>query len=182
VDYPGRLAAAGLAEPGTLYRYAVGRIVVWSPRESGADPAALDIRALARPAVRKIAIANPKHAPYGRAAVAALKHYGIYEAVADRLVLGESVSQAAQFVESRSADAGIIANSLALSPRMAARGRCREIPASAHPPIEQAVIILKSSQRKAAALAFLEYLRSPEAAEKWRRWGFARPAQEPEKR
>src|SRR6266545_5774510 len=88
ISYPKKLEAAGLTEPGTLYMYAVGRIVVWVPKDSPIDVASLGIKALQHPSVKKIAIANPKHAPYGRAAVVAMEHYKIHEAVKDKLVLG----------------------------------------------------------------------------------------------
>src|SRR5437868_8021452 len=96
-DYPKKLIEAGLAEPSSFSRYAIGRLVLWTPESSVLDVEHRGMDTLLDPAVKKIAIANPQHAPYGRAAVAALRHYGIYEKVADRLVLGENVSQAAQF-------------------------------------------------------------------------------------
>src|SRR5438445_5658373 len=96
IGYPKRLEQAGLAEPGTLYMYAVGRIVLWVPKGSPIDLLSLGIRALQHPAVKKIAIANPKHAPYGRAAVTAMEHYKVYDALKDKFVLGENISQTAQ--------------------------------------------------------------------------------------
>src|SRR5216683_7754104 len=100
IEYPQRLEAAGFAEPGTLYEYAVGRIVIWMPRSSSVDVARLGWKSLLDARVEKIAIANPEHAPYGRAAVAALRRAGIYEQVRAKLVYGENISQAAQFVDS----------------------------------------------------------------------------------
>src|ERR1700720_205600 len=92
IDYPKRLEAAGLAEPGTLYPYATGKIVLWVPNESKLD-LNHGLHALLDPAVHKIAIANPEHAPYGRAAVAALRHENLYDQVSPRFVLGENISQ-----------------------------------------------------------------------------------------
>src|SRR2546428_183571 len=104
ISYPKKLEEAGLAEPGTLYMYAVGRIVVWVPKGSPIDVASFGIKALQHPSIKRIAIANPKHAPYGRAAVAAMEHFKVYDAVKDKLVLGENISQTAQFVQTGRAD------------------------------------------------------------------------------
>src|SRR5579863_4469497 len=103
MDYPRQLIAAGDADGATLHRYAVGTLVLWAPSASPLDPERQGIKLLSDPSVKKIAIANPEHAPYGRAAAAALKRYGLYERAASRLVLGENVAQAAQFVESGNA-------------------------------------------------------------------------------
>ena len=110
-EYPQELTAEGLAAKDTLYRYAVGRLVLWVPGDSPLDLSKLGMKGLLDPSVKKISIANPATAPYGRAADAALRHFGIYDQVSSRLVLGENVSQAAQFVESGNAQAGLIVNS-----------------------------------------------------------------------
>src|SRR4029450_2519889 len=117
VDYPKRLEDVGLAEPGSRYEYARGRLVLWARRDAGID-VSRGLSILADSRVRRIAIANPDHAPYGRAAVAALRADGLYDRVRSKLVVGENISQAAQFAESGSADAGLIALSLALSPAL----------------------------------------------------------------
>ncbi len=170
--YPKKLEAAGLAEPGTLYRYAAGRIVLWVPKESPIDTDR-GLLVLTEAGIHRIAIANPQHAPYGRAAVAALRHAGIYECVRGKLVLGENISQAAQFVESANADIGILALSLAQAPALKTKGRYFEIPESFHPPIEQGVILLKSSHEKKAAQQFLDFLRKPEIVKLMRSYGFS---------
>jgi molybdate transport system substrate-binding protein len=175
IEYPRKLAAAGLAEPGTLYEYAVGRIVIWMPADARADPAKLGWKALLEPGVERIAIANPEHAPYGRAAVAALRNAGVYEQVRRRLVYGENIAQAAQFVASGSAQAGILALSLAVSPPMR-DGKRWEIPADMHPPIEQGAIILKSSKDKEGARAFLAFLKSDAGRKILESYGFVLPA------
>jgi molybdate transport system substrate-binding protein len=174
IEYPRQLDAAGLAEPGTLYRYAVGRIVVWA-RKDGAVDVRAGLPALASPQVRRIAIANPDHAPYGRAAVAALRAAGLYDRVQDKLVLGENISQAAQFVDAGSADAGIIALSVALAPGLRERGIYAEIPASLHPPIEQAAVILKASRNKMVAQQLLAFIRRPDLVRLLETSGFAVP-------
>jgi molybdate transport system substrate-binding protein len=124
--------------------------------------------------VKKIAIANPEHAPYGRAAVAAIKKAGIYEQVKDKLIYGENISQAAEFVQSGNAQAGIVALSLALSPAMK-NGNRWEIPADSYPPIKQAVILLKASKNKDASRRFLEFVGGPQGREILQRLGFSVP-------
>jgi len=175
IDYPKKLEAAGLAEPGTLYPYATGKIVLWVPNESKLD-LSRGLQALLDPGIKKIAIANPEHAPYGRAAVAALKHDGIYDKVSSKFVLGENISQTASFVTSGSADIGIVALSLAVAPAMKDKGRYAEIPAGDYPPIEQAAIILKSSQQKETARRFIEFLKTPPILELLRNVGFSTPS------
>ena len=159
IAYPKKLQAAGLAEPGTLYEYAVGRIVIWMPASAKVDVGKQGWNALLAASVQKIAIANPEHAPYGRAAIAALQNAGVYESVKAKLVYGENISQAAQFVESGNAQAGIVAKSLALSPAMR-DGKRWDIPADMHPPLEQGAIVLKTAKNKDAARAFLEFVKS----------------------
>jgi len=174
VDYAKKLEAGGEAEPGTLYEYAVGRIVIWCPGDSKVEVAKEGWNALLDASVQKIAIANPGHAPYGRAAVAALKKAGIYEKVEPKLVYGENISQAAQFVQSGNAQAGIIALSLAISPPMK-DGKSWQVPAEMHPAIEQAAIVLKSAKHKDAARAFLESVKSKEGRATLEKFGFVIP-------
>lgn len=174
IEFPKKLAAAGLAEPGTLYRYATGRIVLWVRTDSAID-LSRGLQVLPDPAVRKIAIANPQHAPYGRAAVAALEHEKIYGQVRSKFVLGENISQTAQFVESGNADIGILALSLALAPTLKAEGRYVLIPASFYPPIDQGVVVLKSSQHKDIAQQFVAFLKRPEIVSLMRDFGFEIP-------
>ena len=177
VEYAKRLEAAGYAEPETLYTYAVGRIVLWMPPGTKMDVARLGWSGLLDASVQKIAIANPAHAPYGRAAVAALQKAGIYEQVKSKLVYGENISQTAQFVQSGSAQAGIIARSLAVSPGMS-EGKAWEIPAEMHPPIEQAVILLSGAKNKKAARAFWDFVRSATGRGILLKFGFAVPTTE----
>ena len=174
IAYPRKLEEAGLTVPGSLYPYAVGRIVVWVGKDSHLD-LSKGLEVLREPTIRKIAIANPKHAPYGRAAVAAMEHAHVYDGVKEKLVLGENISQAAQFVESGAADVGIIALSLALAPPMQAAGRFREIPADAHPPIEQGVVILKGVKSLESAKTFLSFVQGAEVQATMKRYGFIVP-------
>lgn len=175
IDYPRKLEATGLAEPGTLYEYAAGRIAIWMPADLRVDLARQGWNALLDSVVQKIAIANPEHAPYGRAAVGALKKARIYEQVKVKLVYGENISQAAQFVQSGNAQAGIIAMSLAISPGMK-DGKRWEIPSEMHPPIDQAAIVLKSAANKQGASAFLEFVKSETARATFSNYGFSLPA------
>jgi len=175
VDYPKKLESAGLAEPGTLYPYAVGKIVLWAPKDSPLD-VSKGLQALLDPSIHKIAIANPEHAPYGRAAVAALKHENLYQRVANKLVLGENISQTASFVVSGSADVGIVALSLALAPSLKDKGKYAEIPGQDYPAISQAAVILKSSSQKATAREFLNFAQSAEILQLLHSYGFATPS------
>jgi molybdate transport system substrate-binding protein len=175
IGYPKKLEESGFAVPGSVYRYAVGRIVLWAPARSPLAVEKLGMEALLDPAIKRIAIANPKHAPYGRAAVAAMQHFKVHDRVKDKLVLGENISQTAQFVESGASDIGIIALSLALAPVMKEAGKYWEIPAEAHPPLEQGAVILKSSKHQTEAKAFLEFLKGDRGREVMRQYGFVLP-------
>lgn len=174
VSFPQKLEAAGLAEPGTIYEYAKGEIVIWVPNSSKLD-LSKGLAVLLDPGIRKIAIANPLHAPYGAAAVAALKHDGIYDQVKGKFVQGENISQTAQFVQSGNADIGIVALSLALAPVMANAGRYAVIPPDDYPPLIQAAVILKSSHAQAAAKQFLEFLKEPATVALMGQYGFVIP-------
>ena len=174
IGYPKKLEEAGLVVPGSLYPYAVGRIVLWAGKGSHLD-LSKGLEILREPTIKKIAIANPKHAPYGRAAVAAMEHFKVYDQVKDKLILGENISQAAQFIESGACDAGIVALSLALAPPMKAAGQYWEIPATAHSPLEQGAVILKQSKHPEAARQFLEFMKGPQGQEIMRRYGFTLP-------
>jgi molybdate transport system substrate-binding protein len=175
IEYPRKLEAAGITETATLYEYAIGRIVIWTPPESKLDLAKLGWKVLLDSQVQKIAIANPEHAPYGRAAVAAMQKAGIYEQVKPKLVYGENISQTAQFVQSGNAQAGIVAMSLAVSPAMK-NGKQWEIPADMHPAIEQAAIIMKAAKNKQAAKAFLEFVKSKDGRAILEKYGFVIPS------
>jgi molybdate transport system substrate-binding protein len=177
IAYPTRLQQANLTEPNSLLKYAIGRIVIWIPPDSKINLIERKWDALLDPSVQKIAIANPEHAPYGRAAVEALKRAGIYDKVQPKLVYGENISQAAQFVQSGNAQAGIIALSLAVSPAMKT-GQRWGVPADQYAPIEQAAIIMKSARDKDAARAFLTFISSDAARSTLTNYGFEIPTGE----
>ncbi|HVL35659.1 MAG TPA: molybdate ABC transporter substrate-binding protein [Burkholderiales bacterium] len=158
--------------------YAIGRIALFVPQGS---PVSLDAdlkglaAALTAGSVRRFAIANPEHAPYGRAAREALINTHLWEAISPRLVLGENVSQAAQFITSGNAQAGIIAYSLALAPAVTARGRHILIPERHHAPLRQRMALLKGADD--TARAFYAFLQGSEAREILKRWGFLLPGE-----
>jgi molybdate transport system substrate-binding protein len=160
-----------------LYRYAVGRLVLWVPKDSLLDVEHKGMDVLLDPSVKKIAIANPQHAPYGRAAMAALKHYNLYEKISDRLVLGENISQAAQFAESGNAQVGFVALAHAIAPSMQGKGKYWIVPAEAYPALDQGVVVISRSAHQQDAAGFLEYVKTPEASAALQRYGFTLPAQ-----
>ncbi len=174
-DYPRRLEAAGFVRPGSRAPYAVGRIVLWVPNGSPIDAERDGLRALLHPFVKRVAIANPRHAPYGKAAVAALRHSGIYEAIEKKLVFGENMAQAAQFVQSGSAQAGLVALSVASAPAMRRAGRYWEVPQEKYPKLMQEAVILRWSRQPELAAYFLAHLRSAESQAVLRGFGFLSP-------
>jgi molybdate transport system substrate-binding protein len=132
-------------------------------------------RFLTRGSISHIAIANPEHAPYGRAAVAAMQAAGVYDAARTRLVLGENVAQAMQFVQSGAADTGLVALSLTLAPNMKGRGRLFEIPVGTYPRLEQGGAILKWAADVDAARALRGFLLSADGQAILKRYGFSVP-------
>ncbi len=174
VEYPRQLEQSGHAVRGSLYSYATGRLVLWTRNDSGID-VRQGLHVLLDARVRRIAIANPGHAPYGRAAVAALEHDQIYEQVRQKLVPGESISQAAQFAQSGGANVGLLALSLALSPAMKSSGAYVEIPDSYYPPIDQAAVVLARSRQPQRAQQFIDMLKQPAVMQMLSSYGFAPP-------
>ena len=172
IEYPKQLVASGHADAMSLYRYATGKIVLWARGDSGID-VKRGLIGLTDARVRRIAMANPQHAPYGRAAEAALRHDKVYDAVKSKLVLGENIAQTVQLVDSGNADAGIVSLSHALSPLLRSHGTYFEIPSSAYPPIEQAAVVLTSSTNKPLARQFLDYVKRPEIRRRLQQLGFA---------
>ncbi|MFL5355904.1 molybdate ABC transporter substrate-binding protein [Archangium sp.] len=174
--YPRKLAEQGLLSD-DVFSYAVGRLVVWVPKGSPLPVEQRGMDALREPAAKRIAIANPQHAPYGRAAEAAMKSKGVYDAVKDKLVLGENIAQTAQFVQSGSADVGIIALSLALAPAMKDQGRYWEVPLDAYPRMEQGGAILKRAEDPELARQFRDFLLGAEGKALLERHGFFLPGE-----
>jgi molybdate transport system substrate-binding protein len=177
IEYPKKLTAAGLAAKDSQFNYAVGRIVVWVPKDSSIDVEKLGIDSLAQSSVKKIAIANPEHAPYGRAAEAAMKKLGVYDRVKDRLVLGENIAQTAQFVETGAAEVGIIALSLAMAPAMKDKGKYWSVPLDAYPTLEQGGVILSWAKDAETTEQFKAYVTGPDGRAILKRYGFTLPAE-----
>ena len=161
LNYPKRLVDAGLADSASLTAYAKGTLVLWTRKDSGLPPPSLDL--LRSPDLKRLAIANPERAPYGRAAVAALTSLRLYGAVKPKLVTAENISQTAQFVDSGNADAGLISLTSALTPRLSSAGTYFVIPRELYPPIEQGAVIIASTTQHAAAQKLLDYLLSDPA-------------------
>ena len=165
MSYPKRLIDAGLADAAgssdstAPIIYAKGTLVLWSRKDSTLPPPSVDL--LRYPGLRRLAIANPDRAPYGRAAVAAITSLKLYDSLKAHLVTAEDIAQAAQFVESGNADAGLISMTSALTPRLSASGRYFVIPRDLYPPIEQGAVIIRRTTQRAEAHKFLDYLQSP---------------------
>ena len=176
IAYPRALEAEGHAH-GTTRPYALGRIVLWSAIR---DARTLGLKDLADPALGRIAIANPRHAPYGKRAEEALRAAGVWDTVQPRLVQGENIAQTAQFVQTGNATVGIIALSLALNPTLAAQGGHHLIDAALHAPLEQGFILTRQAQGKALATAFADYIGTEAARAVLVRYGFELPPEKPE--
>lgn len=171
IQYPRLLASEGLAAS-PVRTYAFGRLVIWSARR---DARQMKLADLADPAIRKIAIANPKHAPYGKRAEEALRAAGVWEKVQDRLVMGENIAQTAQYVQSGNAEVGLIALSLAMTPQLAALGGHSLIDDKLHAPLEQGFIITRRAADNPLAQRFADYVTSPAGRRILARYGFALP-------
>jgi molybdate transport system substrate-binding protein len=177
VDYPKRLVDQGFASADSGFAYAIGGLVVWVRKASPIPVEKLGIDALLDPSVQKIAIANPRHAPYGRAAEAAMKRLGVYDKSKDRLVYGENIIQTAQFVESGAADIGLISHSLAVAPPLRDEGRSWDVPPDAYPPLEQGGVILSWARDRPAAEALRRFILEDAGKEILRRYGFRLPGE-----
>jgi molybdate transport system substrate-binding protein len=169
-EYPQQLMQQGLAS--AIRPYAVGRIVLWSAKR---DASRMTLDDLARPEIRKIAIANPSHAPYGKRAQEALEKTGLWERVRNKLVFGENISQTAQYVDSGAVDVGIIALSLAVAPTLKNKGGHALIPDRLHAPLEQSFVILKRAERNPGARSFADFVSGREARAVMRAYGFELP-------
>jgi molybdate transport system substrate-binding protein len=174
MNYPRELIKAGAAEESSLYQYAIGRLALWTANTNLALTNGL--LALRNPAIKRIAIANPEHAPYGRAAREALRDAGLWDALQPRLVLGDNISQTAQFVQTGNADAGIVAMSLVLSPKLAKVGRWVPVPPETHSPLEQGAVLTRHGKDNSAARTYLKFLQSGQAREIFDRYGFRLPS------
>jgi molybdate transport system substrate-binding protein len=170
ISYPEKLAAAGFAA-GPTTPYAFGRIVLWSPKAQ-LDASKLSLEDLTRADITRIAIANPKHAPYGKRAEEALRSKNLMDKVEPKLVYGENIAQTAQFVQTGNAQVGIIALSLALSEALSKQGGYWLIPDTLHKPLKQGYIITKRAENNQLAKKFSAYISSAEARKIMVKYGF----------
>jgi molybdate transport system substrate-binding protein len=175
VEYPTQLVTQGYVTKEDYFLYAVGKLVVWVPKDSPLDLEKLGLRALLDPQVKRVALANPRHAPYGRAAEAALHKQGIYAEVQPKLVFGDNLDQAAHFAYSGATQAGILSLSLARGPTMHQQGRYWLVPAELHPPLAQAGVILSWAKEKEAARQLRDFLRSETGRTMLQRQGYDLP-------
>jgi molybdate transport system substrate-binding protein len=175
IEYPRRLAARHLTVPDSEFTYAIGRLVAWVPSSSTLDVVRRGLEVIADPSVAHVAIANPAHAPYGRAAVEAMQAAGVYETVKQKLVFGENVEQAFQFAQAEAADVGIVALSLAVAPTVRAHGRYVDIPLNSYARITQGGAILRWAADVASAHAFRAFLISREGRAVLEAYGFFLP-------
>jgi len=173
IGYPRELAKKGFAAS-EVKPYAIGRIVLWS---NSMDAAKMTLAVLADPKIARIAIANPKHAPYGKRAEEALRSAGLWDKVQSKLVFGENISQTAQFVLSGNAQVGIIALSLALNPELSKHGGYYLIPDKLHEPLEQGYVITKRGAGKPLAKIFSDYMGSKQARRVMTKYGFVLPGE-----
>jgi molybdate transport system substrate-binding protein len=173
IRYPRQLEQRGLTA-GPARPYAIGRIALWSLKP---ELAKTPLRELPKTALRKFAIANPQHAPYGVRAQQAMQHAGIWQAMQPKLVMGENIAHAAQFIDAGAADAGIVALALVLSPELQGKGAWQLIPAEWHEPLEQGYVTTRRAANNALAKAFTEHMRSEPARAIMRRYGFVLPAE-----
>jgi molybdate transport system substrate-binding protein len=173
-QYPQQLVTSGAADANSLIVYAIGHLVLWAPGAEKLGVAQKGFDVFKDPKVQRIAIANPEHAPYGRAAVAALQKAGLYEQVKAKLVYGENISQTAQFAQSGSAQVGIIALSLTFADSMKG-GDLWMIPTDLYPTMQQDAVIVTKSANKTAAKAFLDFVKSEEGRRILAKYGFNPP-------
>jgi molybdate transport system substrate-binding protein len=173
VSYIEELEKKGLIIPDTKALYAQGRITLWTRDDSALKPERVED--LAKPEFKKVAIANPVHAPYGMAAREALQTAGVWDAVSPKLVYGENVSQTLQFAESGNVDAAVVALSLSTQ----SKGRWTLIPAAMHKPLNQALAVVKGAKHEREARRFAAFVNSAQGRAVMRQYGFILPGEEP---
>ena len=171
--FPQQLKEQGLAAS-EVHLYGRGQLVLWS---ASMDAGKLNLKSLTAAHIKKIAIANPKHAPYGMRAQEALEREGVWGQLQGKLVLGENIAQTAQFAESGAADVGIIALSLAVSPSLKSKGRYSLVPETLYSPLDQGFIILKNAEKNTLAKSFADYIDSQAARAVLRNYGFVLPGE-----
>lgn len=175
ISYPNRLTAEGFAV-GQVKPYAIGRIVLWAPKTKF-DASKMTLQSLVNADIRHIAIANPKHAPYGKRAEEALKSVDVWNKVESKLVYGENISQTAQFIQTGNAEVGIIALSLALSTELSTQGSYWIIPENLHQPLEQGFVLTKRAEHNQLAKKFSQFITTSEVRKVMAKYGFILPGE-----
>jgi molybdate transport system substrate-binding protein len=173
ISYPRALAKSAKANGDSTFVYAVGRLVLWSMNTN--MDFSQGLASLREPSIRKFAIANPDHAPYGAAARAALQNAGVWTALQPRLVLGENIAQTAQFIQTGNVDAGLVALSLVAAPKMKGKGKWWLVPEGDHPRLEQAAILTTRGTQNSGAVLYLAFLRGGKARSIFELYGFQSP-------
>lgn len=174
LSFPQRVIDARQAVETRPVVYAQGALVLWS-RSNGQD-GPLTLKDLASPSIHRIAVANPQHAPYGAAAIAALKNSGVYAAVQSKLVYAENIAQTAQFAESGNADCALISKTLAVSPELTSHGQASEILPGLYPPVEQGAVLMRKAPQQMAATGLLLFLLSPKGRAVLQQYGLTPPS------
>lgn len=174
IAFPKELIEQGLAASSQVIPYALGRIVLWS---ANMDASKMTLTSLAEAGITRIATANPKHAPYGKRAEEALRAANLWPTVESKMIYGENISQAAQFVQTGNAQVGVLALSLAVSPELSSKGGYYLIPDKLHEPLEQGFIILKRAEHNDLARQFADYMNTPPARAIMTRYGFVLPGE-----
>ncbi len=159
MSFPQKVLAAGLAESAEPVAYARGILVLWARHDSPAQPLTLD--SLRKPGLHTVAVANAEHAPYGRAAAAAIARLGLADTLKSKLVVAENIAQAAEYADSGNAEVGFLSLTSALTPRLSASGSFVEIKADTYPPLLQGAVVLRQPDEVEAARQFLAFLLSP---------------------
>jgi molybdate transport system substrate-binding protein len=159
LSFPQKVIAAGLADSAEPVSYARGTLVLWARNNSPAQPLSID--SLRNPSLRNVAVANAEHAPYGRAAKAAIEKLGLTDALKGKLVIAENIAQTAEYADSGNADVGLISLTSALTPRLSSSGKYIEMPGDSYPPILQGAVVLKQGPAREEAHQFLDFLLSP---------------------
>jgi molybdate transport system substrate-binding protein len=175
LGYPESLVRAGLGDGDGVFPYATGRLVLWVRKDLGLDPVRTGLKTLQESAVKRIALANPAVAPYGRAGEAALKGAGLLEALKARLVFGENIAQAAQYLQTGAAEAGLVSVSQASQPALRDQGYVWTIPPEFYPPLRQGGVVLRRSAVAAQAQAFRAFLLGAAGQTILGRHGFGKP-------
>jgi molybdate transport system substrate-binding protein len=173
IGFPRELKNSGLAASDVV-PYAIGRIVLWS---ASMDATKMTLASLTDPKITRIAMANPKHAPYGKRAEEALRSAGLWKQIEPKMVYGENIAQAAQFVQTGNAQVGIVALSLAVNPELASKGGFWLIPDNLHEPLEQGFVITKRATGNALARQFADYMGNKPARALMMKYGFVLPGE-----